>query len=134
MQKVIRLSSKPKLIITLITDILFISLIPPFIYILVINFNVIILSIIIMIYLFVILISTFNYNKRIIINDNFIIFVEVKRTRIAKEEITSISMKRFIVIATNRKNYRFSGYTILTSIDESKNEELVKELNELLKK
>ena len=134
MQKVIRLSSKPKLIITLITDILFISLIPPFIYILVINFNVIILSIIIMIYLFVILISTFNYNKRIIINDNFIIFVEVKRTRIAKEEITSISMKRFIVIATNRKNYRFSGYTILTSIDESKNEELVKELNGLLKK
>ena len=134
MQKVIRLSSKPKLIITLITDILFASLIPPFIYILVINFNVIILSIIIMIYLFVILISTFNYNKRIIINDNFIIFVEVKRTRIAKDEITSISMKRFIVITTNRKNYRFSGYTILTSIDESKNEELVKELNGLLKK
>lgn len=134
MQKVIRLSSKPKLIITLITDILFTSLIPPFIYILVINFNVIILSIIIMIYLFVILISTFNYNKRIIINDNFIIFVEVKRTRIAKDEITSISMKRFIVITTNRKNYRFSGYTILTSIDESKNEELVKELNGLLKK
>ena len=134
MQKVIRLSSKPKLIITLITDILFISLIPPFIYILVINFNVIILSIIIMIYLFVILISTFNYNKRIIINDNFIIFVEVKRTRIAKEEITSISMKRFIVIATNRKNYRFSGYTFLRSFDESKNEELVKELNGLLKK
>ena len=134
MQKVIRLSSKPKLIITLITDILFTSLIPPFIYILVINFNVIILSIIIMIYLFVILISTFNYNKRIIINDNFIIFVEAKRTRIAKEEITSISMKRFIVIATNRKNYRFSGYTILTSIDESKNEELVIELNGLLKK
>ena len=85
MQKVIRLSSKPKLIITLITDILFISLILPFIYFLVINFNVIILSIIIMIYLFVILISTFNYNKRIIINDNFIIFAEVKRTRIAKE-------------------------------------------------
>ena len=134
MQKVIRLSSKPKLIITLITDILFTSLIPPFIYILIINFNVIILSIIIMIYLFVILISTFNYNKRIIINDNFIIFVEVKRTRIAKDEITSISMKRFIVITTNRKNYRFSGYTFLTSIDESKNEELVKELNELLKK
>jgi len=134
MQKVIRLSSKPKLIITLITDILFASLIPPFIYILVINFNVIILSIIIMIYLFVILISTFNYNKRIIINDSFIIFVEVKRTRIAKDEITSISMKRFIVITTNRKNYRFSGYTILTSIDESKNEELVKELNGLLKK
>ena len=134
MQKVIRLSSKPKLIITLITDILFTSLIPTFIYILVINFNVIILSIIIMIYLFVILISTFNYNKRIIINDNFIIFVEVKRTRIAKDEITSISMKRFIVITTNRKNYRFSGYTILTSIDESKNEELVKELNGLLKK
>ncbi len=134
MQKVIRLSSKPKLIITLITDILFTSLIPPFIYILIINFNVIILSIIIMIYLFVILISTFNYNKRIIINDNFIIFVEVKRTRIAKDEITSISMKRFIVITTNRKNYRFSGYTILTSIDESKNEELVKELNGLLKK
>ena len=134
MQKVIRLSSKPKLIITLITDILFTSLIPPFIYILIINFNVIILSIIIMIYLFVILISTFNYNKRIIINDNFIIFVEVKRTRIAKDEITSISMKRFIVITTNRKNYRFSGYTFLTSIDESKNEELVKELNGLLKK
>ena len=134
MQKVIRLSSKPKLIITLITDILFTSLIPPFIYILIINFNVIILSIIIMIYLFVILISTFNYNKRIIINDNFIIFVEVKRTRIAKDEITSISMKRFIVITTNRKNYRFSGYTFLRSIDESKNEELVKELNGLLKK
>ena len=134
MQKVIRLSSKPKLIITLITDILFTSLIPPFIYILIINFNVIILSIIIMIYLFVILISTFNYNKRIIINDNFIIFVEVKRTRIAKDEITSIRVKRFIVITTNRKNYRFSEYTILTSIDESKNEELVKELNGLLKK
>ena len=134
MQKVIRLSSKPKMIITLITDILFASLIPPFTYLLVTNFDVIILSITIMIYLFVILISTFNYNKRIIINDNFIIFVELKRTRIAKDEITSISMKRFIVITTNRKNYRFSGYTFFRSIDESKNEELVKELNGLLKK
>ena len=134
MQKVIRLSSKPKMIIGVITDILFVSLIPPFIYLLVTNFNVIGLLIIIMIYLFVIFISVFNYNKRIIINDNYFIFVEIKRTRISKDEITSISMKRFIVITTNRKNYRFSGYTILTSIDESKNEELVKELNGLLKK
>lgn len=134
MQKVIRLSSKPKMIITLITDILFASLIPPFTYFLVTNFNVIGLLIIIMIYLFVIFISVLNYNKRIIINDNYFIFVDIKRTRISKDEITSISMKRFIVITTNRKNYRFSGYTILTSIDESKNEELVKELNGLLKK
>ena len=92
------------------------------------------LLIIIMIYLFVIFISVFNYNKRIIIYDDYFIFVEFKRTRISKDEITSITMKRFIVITTNRKNYRFSGYTILTSIDESKNEELVKELNGLLKK
>ena len=134
MQKVIRLSSKPKMIIGVITDILFVFLIPVFIYLLVTYFNVIGLLIIIMIYLFVIFISVFNYNKRIIINDNYFIFVEIKRTRISKDEITSISMKRFIVITTNRKNYRFSGYTILTSIDESKNEELVKELNGLLKK
>ena len=134
MQKVIRLSSKPKMIIGVITDILFVFLIPVFIYLLVTYFNVIGLLIIIMIYLFVIFISVFNYNKRIIINDDYFIFVEFKRTRISKDEITSITMKRFIVITTNRKNYRFSGYTILTSIDESKNEELVKELNGLLKK
>ncbi len=134
MQKVIRLSSKPKMIITVIMDILFVSLIPVFIYLLVTYFNVIGLLIIIMIYLFVIFVSVFNYNKRIIINDDYFIFVEIKRTRISKDEITSITMKRFIVITTNRKNYRFSGYTILRSFDESKNEELVKELNGLLKK
>ena len=134
MQKVIRLSSKPKIIITVITDILFVFYIPLFIYLLVTNFNVIGLLIIIMIYLFVIFISVVNYNKRIIINDNYFIFVEIKRTRISKDEITSITMKGFIVITTNRKNYRFSGYTFLKSFDESKNEELVKELNGLLKK
>ncbi len=135
MNDVYHLSSKTKIILTIIVDILFTLLIPAFIILLTNNYNVAFLILIFFVYLFVFLISIFNYRKRIILGNDCITFIELKRVIIPTKDIVYIkSTKHFIEIKTKLKNYRFSGYTLFTSINVLKNDELVEKMNKFIAK
>ena len=57
--------------------------------------NYIIILVFIISYLVVILVSVFNFRKRLIINDNEIVFIEFKKTVIPIKDIIDISGEIF---------------------------------------
>ena len=133
MNVVYRLSSKIKLLITIITDILFMLLIPVWVILLINNYNVGVLILIVIIYLFATFISFCNYRKKIIVGNGYITFIELRKVVIPITEIISITNNRCIEVKTISKTYSFSGYTIITSINVLKNEELVNNINKTIK-
>ena len=131
--KIIYLSSKVKIIIGIIMDIDFTFLIPVWILILMKQFNPFLLILVFYIYLVVIFVSIFIYRKKVIITNEYIKFIELKKVSIPIKDIISISSNQRIEVKTLKRTYRFSGYIFLKSIDKEKNDELVQKINELIK-